>query len=185
MSRATHTVTVTRAHGPDLADLCGLWEDCRLEMGVTRRGRSPHALLRAALDRHQLVGFVARVGVRPVGYALCTPVVFDLAVEAQVVTMEQLYVTPEDRRQGIAQHLLTAVAAYADALGAEQVLSLAPATSKEVNRAFARWGFQAVVTRRAITTPALQRRLHGDARSTARLAILRSRRRRTAGPALS
>ena len=80
------------------------------------------------------------------------------------------------RRHGVARALLAGVAGLAERSGADQILSGAPPSAREMHRFLARLGFTPLVLRRVAATATLRRRLAGESRRSA-LEDLLSRRR--------
>jgi len=161
----------------DLADVTGLWLAAKVDAGSSKEvcARTIAAgRLAEALRRPGVRAFVARVDLAPVGYVITTENPFGLG-SSDDVTVEQLWVAPEARRQGVAKSLLTAVLDMAERCGCEVVVSNVPTSSREANRFFARLGFGSVVTRRAVATGALRRRLAPETAETGD--ALRRRRR--------
>jgi GNAT superfamily N-acetyltransferase len=97
-------------------------------------------------------------------------------VDEPCMHVENLFVTPELRRRGIAKLLLGGAASVAERSGAEQVVISSPPSSRDAQRFLARLGFTPFVIRRMASTAALRRRLAGEPRRGA-LEDLLSRRR--------
>jgi len=135
-------------------------ERAQSEVGLRRVGIDQ---VRAALLRPETIAFAAFVDGTAVGYAVLSDCSLDPFSESACVSIEQLYVVKDARRQGVARALLTTVAAFADRHGAEQVACTVPSAIRDSNRFFARLGFGPVTVRRVTLTSALQRRLVGDA----------------------
>jgi len=145
--------------------VCQMWtqqrdERAQSEVGLRRVGIDQ---VRAALLRPETIAFAAFVDGTAVGYAVLSDCSLDPFSESACVSIEQLYVVKDARRQGVARALLTTVAAFADRHGAEQVACTVPSAIRDSNRFFARLGFGPVTVRRVTLTSALQRRLVGDA----------------------
>jgi GNAT superfamily N-acetyltransferase len=178
MSRAHVVVRLADESACD--DIAELWAAYRAELG----NASEDAARRSLTTRVQ--GLLARPGIvaylasdddgAPVGYVLLSDVCPTPLVEHSTVSIEQLYVVKSLRKQGIARQLLTAATAYADRLGAEQILSNVPSQGREANRFFARLGFTPTVVRRVVPTAVLRRRLSPDQERSSIEQLLRRRR---------
>jgi GNAT superfamily N-acetyltransferase len=160
-------VEVRRATVEDLDDLLLLWTQARDDLARGRGASSgpPVEQLRprlmgalAAAETYVLVG---RYEGAPVGYALLrlAPV---LAVDANALHVDHLFVLPDCRRRGVARALLVAATAIAERHGADQVLAGAPPSAKDTHRFLARLGFSPLVVRRVVATSVLRRRLAGE-----------------------
>lgn len=174
---ARRPVEVTVVEG-DLEALTALWREAKVDAGT-----SPEVCARAisdgrlsgALQRPGVQAFIAHLEGEPAGYVITTDNPFGLAPSPEVA-IEQLWVTPDARRHGVAKQLLGAVLAAAERAGCEQVVSNVPTTSREANRFFARLGFGSTVTRRVVATGTLRRRI---APETADTGLELTRRRRS------
>ena len=163
MARAP--IQVRRVDESTTEAFCDLWSRARScgDQGSDAGGRRVTVeLVRAALGRPDLVGFLATSDGATVGYAVLTDTTMSAFAEGTSVAVDQIFVLPEARRSGVARALMGAVATYADRRGAEQVVCNVPATGKDANRFFARLGFTPHTIRRVTLTAGLQRRLVGD-----------------------
>lgn len=156
-----------------------LWMAARVEAGtspeVAARAAS-EGRVQVALKRSDVRAFVATAEGTPVGYLVLTQSPFSGLVEGTSVAIDQLYVTPQARRHGVARQLLATATTYADQLGCEQIGCNVPSQDREANRFFARLGFSAQVVRRATSTGALRRRVLADEPRHSLEAILLRRR---------
>lgn len=178
MSRAHVVVRLADESACD--DIAELWAAYRSEQG----SGSEDAARRALSARVQ--GLLARPGIvaylasdddgTPVGYILLSDVCPTPLVEHPTVSIEQLYVVKAARKQGVARQLLTAATAYADRLGAEQMVSNVPSQGRDANRFFARLGFTPTVVRRVVPLAALRRRLSPHEERSSIEQLLRRRR---------
>jgi len=175
-------VDVRQAGACDTDDLLGLWVQARAEIAGAGRpllGATPDAIrprLVDALTRQDLRVLLARWEGRPAGFAVVRVGQLMPLVEGDCVQLEHLYVTPSLRHHGVARALLAGVASLAERHGADQILSGAPPSAREVHRFLARLGFTPLVLRRVVGTATLRRRLAGESRRSA-LEDLLSRRR--------
>lgn len=161
----------------DLHDVTTLWLAAKLDSGSSQQvcARTiAEGRLAAALRRPGVQAFVARLDREPVGYVVTSDNPFGLS-PGDEVTVEQLWVAPDARKAGVAKALLTAVLDLAERSGCEVVTSNVPTPSRDANRFFARLGFGSVVTRRAVATGVLRRRLAPETTGTGD--ALRRRRR--------
>jgi GNAT superfamily N-acetyltransferase len=155
-------ITVRRVGADEERSFTELWMASRVETGA-----SPEVVARAASDgkiaaalhREDVRAYLATSDGRPVGFVVAATTPFSSLTDAPCVTIDQLYVTPQQRRHGVARHLLSAVTLYADSRGCEQIGSNVPAQHRDANRFFARLGFSSQVVRRITTVAALRRRL--------------------------
>ncbi|MDQ2755879.1 MAG: GNAT family N-acetyltransferase [Actinomycetota bacterium] len=178
-------ILVRRVTAGQHQDLVDLWVDQRVESGA-----NPEATARmvadgtvvASLARPGVVALLALADSGPVGYLVLSDTTTGVFVDAPCVAVDQLYVSSTWRRHGVARHLLSAVAAHADRVGAEQIVGHVPAGLREANRFFARLGFTPTVVRRVTTPRALHRRLARASEQQASLGTLEQvlRRRRSA-----
>lgn len=178
MSRPLVSVRrVSTANEP--AFVC-LWTQCLVDGGVSEEMAARAAAegrVSTVLARPDVRGYLATADGEAVGFILMAQSPFSGLVDAPTVTVDQLYVTKEARRGGVAKQLLGAATAYADSLGCEQVVSNVPVHDREANRFFARLGFSGQVVRRVVGTNVLRRRLSGDQPRNALDALLHQRRR--------
>jgi GNAT superfamily N-acetyltransferase len=176
-------VDVRLAGSGDADDLLELWVQARAEIAGAGRavlGGAPDAIrprLLDALSRHDdLHVLLARWEGRPAGFAVVRVGHLMPLADDDCVQLEHLFVTPALRRHGVARTLLGGVAALAERHGADQILSGAPPSAREVHRFLARLGFTPLVLRRVTATATLRRRLAGESRRSS-LEDLLSRRR--------
>lgn len=177
-------VDVRQAGASDADDLLVLWVQARAEVGGgagrSLLGASPDAIRPRLLDtltkREDVHILLARWEGQPAGFAIVRVGHLMPVVEGDCVQLEHLFVTAPLRRRGVARSLLAGVASLAERHGAEQILSGAPPSAREVHRFLARLGFTPLVLRRVVGTATLRRRLAGESRRSA-LEDLLSRRR--------
>lgn len=111
--------------------------DVEVLVAVSPDGERPEAVGLAVLRRGQVV----------------------LPAPAVVVHVEQLWVAPAWRRRGVGHQLLAAVAASAEAAGAEEVQAAAASGQRDVQRFLARLGFARPVVVRSAPLAVLRSRL--------------------------
>ncbi|CCH79234.1 conserved hypothetical protein [Nostocoides japonicum T1-X7] len=176
MSRAPIVVSAVE---PDDADcLVGLWLASRVEQGASLDAASRHAAdgrVTSALRRPETRAFVAKRDEVPLGFVILSERMFGLS-DASDVSIDQLYVVKDARRQGVARQLLATAIAHAERAGSERIVSHVPAQDREANRFFARLGFGSSVIRRVTTTGALRRKILGGADVSPFDSVLRRRR---------
>lgn len=159
-------------------DFVALWVESRVELGASHEVAARFAAdgrVEAALARPGVHCLIAVKDNRVVGYLIATESLFGLS-DATDLAIEQIHVTREQRRHGVAKQLLGGAVQLAERLGSERVVSNVPASQRDANRFFARLGFGASVNRRVTTTAALRRRVLGGAEVSAFDQMLRRRR---------
>lgn len=174
---ARTSLRITLLEEPDHATLLDLWVRRRVESGANpdaawraaREGR-----LATALGRDGLVVLLASAGDEPVGFVLASVAPLSLLTEQASMTVEDVYVDPEQRRRGVAVALLRALAHHAERNGIDHVGVSVSASDRGAHRTLARLGFVPTVTRRVSTTAGLLRRL--DAGDRGERAVLHRRR---------
>ena len=158
-------VVVRKVDAELAATVAELWTVARAEAASPKdagwRRLTPDAIANA-LSRPDVVAFVAFVDRTPVAYAVLMDCSLNPFTDVACLSVEQLFVVREARGQGAARALMSAIAAYAERHGAEQLASTVPATLREANRFYARLGFTPLTTRRVASTASLRRKLSGD-----------------------
>ncbi len=167
-------VDVRQAGTGDADDLIELWVQARTEIAGAGRaalGGAPDVIRPRLLDalgrQDGLHLLLARWEGRPAGFAVVRIGHLMPLADDDCVQLEHLFVTPSLRRHGVARALLGAVAGLAERHGADQILSGAPPSAREVHRFLARLGFTPLVLRRVTATATLRRRLAGESRRSA------------------
>lgn len=162
MTRAR--VVVRPADASAVADVVELWTAFRGENGAAEAlsPRALHGKVTALLDRGDVHVLLAYDESTPVGYLLLTQGCTNPLAEVSCVSIDHLFVVKALRRHGVARQLLASATAYAQKVGAEQVVSNVPSAGRDANRFFARLGFTATVVRRVVPTATLLRRLAGE-----------------------
>ena len=176
MSRSPVVVSVVR---PDTrAEFERLWLLAQVESGASGGAAARYAAdgrLTSALLRPEVHVLVARRDRKAVGYAILTDQSLGL-VQSPDLAIDQIFVAREERRRGIARHLLAAAVVLAERSGIERVVSNVPAANREANRFYARLGFAPATTRRVTSTSSLRRRALGGADVSPFESVLRRRR---------
>lgn len=160
-------------------------------MWIARRGEEGHSTEAArraveegrfaeALTRDYVTLLTAVLDGRVVGYVWLTTSPLSAHLDVPSLGIEDVYVVPEARGQGVARCLLTAVAGLAQKRGVDHVGCALPTQAKDAHRTLARLGFAAVVTRRMAQTSTLLRRLRGPEARPANVDQLLLQRRRRA-----
>jgi len=161
---ARSAVQVTRVTSGDEESFIALWRNSKLAEGHTedqieralRDGR-----LTRACARPDVRAYAAHIDGEPVGFTMVMSGPVSALQETPAVWVDVLWVKPGRRQRGVAGALLKAVAAYAEHIGAPEIVSCVPSSSRDANRFFARLGFTSVVTERTTSPAALRRRLAG------------------------
>jgi len=190
---ARSAVQVTRVTSGDEESFIALWRHSKLAEGhsddqierALRDGR-----LTRACARSDVRAYAASIDGEPVGFTMIMSGPVSALQETPAVWVDVLWVKPGRRQRGVAGALLKAVAAYAEHIGAPEIVSCVPSSSREANRFFARLGFASVVTERTTSPAALRRRLAGPGLSSVSDAVrlrrsLRARSRARGHEALS
>jgi len=80
----------------------------------------------------------------------------------EAVHVEQLWVSPEQRRRGVARALLRCAASIGEQSGLDDVVCSVPPAGRDAHRFLARLGFVPLVSHRVIPVATLLRRLAAD-----------------------
>ncbi len=177
---ARSVVEVRRASVDELGEVLDLMARGRDE--ISRMGRpaaSPEQIatrLTEALTAGQIQVLLARREGRPAGFLIFRETPLTFMVDQPSISIDQLFVSVDERRHGVARAMLAQVATRAERSGAEQIVSSVTPWARETHRFFARLGFAPVIVRRSVSTAALRRRLGGEHHRGA-LEDLLSRRR--------
>jgi GNAT superfamily N-acetyltransferase len=161
---ARSAVQVTRVTPGEAEALAALWRQSKVAEGHTgdhaERALRDGRLVRCC-DRPDVRVYLASIDSEPVGYTVVMAGPVTALQENVAVWVDLLWVTPGRRGRGVSGALLSAVATYAEQIGATEVVSRVPSSNRDANRFFARLGFASVVTERTTTPAALRRRLAG------------------------
>ena len=160
-------VHVRRASSSDLEDLVDLCLQARAESGVGRQLCSDdRRLLRDQLEVLATVpdgvALVATCDGEPAGMVLSRLLGPGLLSGTMVLSLDAVYVRPQQRRRGLGHAMLQAVAELADAAGATDVYAAPLPGSRGMQRFLARLGFAPAAAHRTVSTGALLRRLALD-----------------------
>jgi GNAT superfamily N-acetyltransferase len=93
------------------------------------------------------------------GMAILSEVVLGPMTPGRAVQLNNVVVTARHRKHGVGHALVAAAAAYADEVGADQVIVNVPPNMRDANRFYARLGFTPAVVRRIAPVAVLRRRL--------------------------
>lgn len=153
---------VVRVEPADLPRFVAIWIESRVAAGqsaewadrAAREGR-----VEQALAREDVRAYLAVADDEILGFAVVTASPLSGMVEDPAVWVDQLYVRPQARKQGIGKLLLAQVSRYADHRGATHVVSYMPTKDREANRYLARLGFGSTVTTRIVASAALRRKV--------------------------
>lgn len=180
---ARPTVSVRPARREDAEDLVTLWAELRdgtrsldrVSPVPTLRG--VHERLDAAEADPDLRILVAELAGQIAGMAVLTHQPYAVLFDVRSVHLHFMHVRPACRRRGVGHALVAAAAAYADEVGADQIMTTTLPQTRDENRFFARLGFAPVVIRRAAAVATVRRRLAADAGAVSAVEDLLARRR--------
>lgn len=122
-------VTVQQAVLSNLDDVAELFDGYRQFYGQASDIRAARAFLLARASHGESVIFLAKEGARAIGFAQLFPAFSSVSL-AHTFILNDLYVRPEGRRQGVATRLLQAAEEFARKIGAVR-LTLSTATTNE------------------------------------------------------
>ena len=175
---ARSTVCVSVASLSDRDRLIPLWIQLRSETGQTKEWAERAAQdgrMEIVLSRDDVRVFIASIEGRDTGFAVATRSPLSGLGDEQAVWIDQMWVSPDDRGNGVARALLARVSAYGEEQGSTQVVCCVPTQARGANRYFAKLGFAATVTVRATSAASLRRKLTGVTESSG-AATVRQRR---------
>ena len=115
-----NSITVRQAVVADLDTLAALFDQYRQFQGKTADLAACRAFLHDRFNHSESVAFVATTEGQPVGFAQLYPS-FSSTALARVFILNDLFVSKEGRRAGVATALLQAVEEYAWSFGACRV----------------------------------------------------------------
>ncbi len=147
---------------PVLAGLCPLTSE---EPGTSTRS-GPHPaepsraeMLETALTSPSCRVLLATVAGEPAGLSVLVQAPITPFSQMTAVQVTHMVVTAPMRRRGVGRALMGAAGAYAEEIGADQVVVSVYPLSRELNRFYAQLGFSPMVVRRAAPAGALRRRV--------------------------
>ena len=114
------SISVRQALLSDLDDLAALFDHYRMFQGQASDPAAARSFLRERFDHGESVVFMACDGAAAIGLAQLFPSWSSVAL-ARVFILNDLFVHPSGRRQGVASLLLAAVERHAWSLGAVRV----------------------------------------------------------------
>jgi GNAT superfamily N-acetyltransferase len=168
---ARAAVAVRDAAAQDVPDLLVMWRELR-ELGNRNDRSTPqpsaealHAWLEEAGHNADLRFLVAVVDEELVGMAVLSHQPFATLFDCPAVSVHALHVRSGHRRRGVGRALVSSAAAYADARGADQLITNVYPHLRETNRFYARLGFGPVLVRRSASVATLRRKLAADSRT--------------------
>ena len=190
-------VVVRSASEADLPALHGLWEEFRDRSGaavlphgspdvgerISARIAESRAMVEAGLRPCYRLLVAWRDGA-PIAFASLSVVDRGLLSGSCAVLVDALHVDARHRKQGVGTAMLREAAAFAEEIGAADVVVNAPPTLRDANRFYARHGFAPVVVRRSAPLSVLRRKLGVEPRLDVRdatsdlTAVQRTLRRR-------
>ena len=177
------SVFVRQASRKDAGELLDMWSELReLTRTMDRAAPVPtergvHERLDAAEADPNLRILVAELDDQVAGMAVLTHQPYAVLFDTRSVHLHFMHVRPAHRRRGVGHALVAAAAAFAEEVGAEQMMTSTLPQTRDENRFFARLGFSPVVIRRAATVATVRRRLAADAGTVTAVEDLLARRR--------
>ncbi|GAB3675353.1 GNAT family N-acetyltransferase [Angustibacter aerolatus] len=156
------SVLVRSVHPDDAGDvqaLTTLWVASRTSQRGVSDADEVGQMLSTALRRDGVEAHLARVDGADVGFVVLSHGPLMPLLDEPSVAIEHLFVLDEVRRKGVGRALIARATTSAEASGAGQISTSAPASGRDCQRFFARLGFSPFVVRRVASVPALRRRL--------------------------
>ena len=164
------SVTVRPATEADLPAMLSLWFSLRAVRrdGVASRGcKEPSpAVVTGAEDRLREVIHspkcrivVAEHEGDVVGMAMLSDTFIGQLMEMPAVQLTHLVVAEGQRRRGVGRALLSGAVAWAEEVGADEIVANVLPSLREANRFYARLGFAPLVMRRVVPVATLRRNL--------------------------
>jgi ribosomal protein S18 acetylase RimI-like enzyme len=126
-------ITVRQAALSDVEALCLLFDSYRQFYGRNSDISAAREFLLARFNHGESVLFIAHEGATPVGFTQLYPSFSSVSL-ARVFVLNDLYVSEQARRKGIATKLMSAATDFAKSLGAVRI-SLSTATNNETAQA--------------------------------------------------
>src|SRR5690554_457010 len=122
-------IVVNQAVLSDLEDVAGLFDEYRQFYGQSSNVEAVREFLLARENHGESVVFLAKDDLEPVGFTQLFPAFSSVSL-VRTFILNDLYVRPQARRQGVAKLLLQAAEEYARSVGAAR-LTLSTATTNE------------------------------------------------------
>jgi GNAT superfamily N-acetyltransferase len=168
MSRPS--VSVRPATEADLEAMLSLWFSLRAVRrdGVVSRGckdPSPAVVMGAEERLREVIHspkcriVVAETESGVVGMAMLSDTFIGQLMEMPAVQLTHLVVAEGQRRRGVGRALLSGAVAWAEEVGADEIVASVLPSLREANRFYARLGFAPLVTRRVVPVATLRRNL--------------------------
>ncbi|WP_168581599.1 GNAT family N-acetyltransferase [Gephyromycinifex aptenodytis] len=182
MARGLPSVVPLEPEDPEaFSHFAQIWVSRRVASGLSaegaRRAVADGRLAEVAFRDHVIVLLAYHNG-EYAGYAWTTKQPWSANLDAPSMSIDDLFVLPEYRGNGVGRSLLAAAASTAQRGGVEQITCSVPSQARDANRALARLGFAAAYTRRVAPTNGLLRRLRGPEQHGTIDQVLIQRRRR-------
>lgn len=169
----------------DLGGLEALWDECRTLAGPAMLATGGGEILDRVREQLRASHCVVEAGGRPtyrlvyvtldhqpVGFASFSLIERGLTTPASTVLVDVVHVDGGRRKSGVGTALLREAVAFADEVGAGDVMVNVPPTARDVNRFYARLGFAPLVVRRTAPVGHLRRKLGVEPRLDARDATI-------------
>jgi GNAT superfamily N-acetyltransferase len=176
-------VIVRTARREDAEALVRMWGELREGTRTLDRVspvptlRGVHERLDAAEADPDIRILVAELEGHVAGMAVLTHQPYAVLFDVRSVHLHFVHVRAECRRRGVGHALVAAATAYADEVGADQLMTTTLPQTRDENRFFARLGFAPVVIRRSAAVATVRRRLAADAGAVGAVEDLLARRR--------
>lgn len=162
------SVRTREATHDDVLAIGELWDELRRHGGRVGPFGPPASAdaIRERIDSmrddaaHRVV--VAVIDEVVVGLAVLSRVPLTPISDVESVQISFMHVRDDRRRRGVGRAIVSAAAEFAADITADYVSVGVFPGARDSNRFFARLGFSPLVTRRAIATPALKKRLSGE-----------------------
>lgn len=124
----------------DLAELSPLFDEYRIFYQQASDLAGADAFLRQRLENQESYIWLAIVDEKIVGFTQLYPSFSSVSMKQQWV-LNDLFVSPEARRQGVAQALIKEVLAFSQGMGSKGVLLETAATNLAAQRLYEKLGF--------------------------------------------
>jgi GNAT superfamily N-acetyltransferase len=115
-----NSISTRQAILSDLDELALLFDQYRQFQGQPTDTAAARTFLQERFDHGESVVFVAHDGAVPIGFAQLYPIFSSVSL-SRVFVLNDLFVAESGRRKGTASKLLTAIEAYARAVGATRI----------------------------------------------------------------